>query len=153
MLSSNRKRLNAAHEADMAQRFPNLEPRHYTKCKLNDNSANGLTACIISWIRWHGGQAERVANQGQARVNKIALSNGLTRQTVTWTKGTGTRGTADIHAVIKGRAVKIEVKYGKDRMSEYQREYQTEIESAGGVYLIAKTFDDFLQWWDSFNEK
>ncbi len=29
-----------------------------------------------------------------------------------WTKGTGTPGSADISATIKGRSVKIEVKYG-----------------------------------------
>ncbi|KAF2380358.1 hypothetical protein BSN82_16780, partial [Acinetobacter baylyi] len=56
-----------------------------------------------------------------------------------WTKGTGTPGSADISATIKGRSVKIEVKYGKDRQSQAQKDYQKAIEKAGGTYIIVKT--------------
>ncbi len=68
-----------------------------------------------------------------------------------WTKGTGTPGSADISATIKGRSVKIEVKYNKDRQSDAQKQYQEMIEKAGGVYIIAKTFDDFVIWYESFS--
>lgn len=151
MNRENRKRLNEAYRAYIMQRCPNV-PIHGlpSRYQRTDNSANGLTACIKDWIKWHGGQCERVSNQGQARVNKIQLANGQTRSTVTWTPGQGTRGTADLHAIIKGRAVKIEVKFGKDRQSEAQREYMESIERAGGVYIIARDFDGFLEWWDSF---
>ena len=37
--------------------------------------------------------------------------------------------------------MKIEVKFGSDRQSEHQKEYQKAIEAAGGVYLIARTFE------------
>jgi hypothetical protein len=46
--------------------------------------------------------------------------------------------------------VKIEVKIGRDRQSEAQVEYQRQVEAAGGVYVIAKTFDGFLTWYDEF---
>jgi hypothetical protein len=46
--------------------------------------------------------------------------------------------------------VKIEVKIGKDRQSEAQKKYQEDIERAGGVYLIARDFDSFVEWFDSF---
>jgi hypothetical protein len=69
---------------------------------------------------------------------------------VSWIKGTGTKGSADISATIKGRSVKIEVKYGKDRQSEYQKEYQQAIETAGGVYVIAKDFDSWYVWFNQF---
>jgi hypothetical protein len=151
MIRANRKRLNEAYRAYMQARYPSV-PEHGlpSRYQRTDNNANGLTACIKDWIQWHGGQCERVSNQGQARVNKIQLSNGLTRSTVTWTPGQGTRGTADLHAIIQGRAVKIEVKYGKDRQSEAQKAYMEAIQQAGGVYIIARDFDGFLEWWDGF---
>jgi hypothetical protein len=68
----------------------------------------------------------------------------------TWTKGTGTPGSADISATIYGRSVKIEVKIGKDRQSEAQKNYQAMIERSGGTYIIAKDFDSFLEWLDKF---
>lgn len=69
---------------------------------------------------------------------------------IQWTKGTGTAGSADISATIKGRSVKIEVKIGKDRQSDAQKKYQEMIERAGGVYIIAKNFDEFVEWYNNF---
>jgi hypothetical protein len=69
-----------------------------------------------------------------------------------WTKGTGTPGSADISATIYGRSVKIEVKIGKDKQSVVQKQYQLMIEAAGGIYIISKTFDDFVEWYDMFSQ-
>jgi hypothetical protein len=46
--------------------------------------------------------------------------------------------------------VKIEVKVGKDRQSDAQKRYQESIERAGGVYLIARDFDSFVEWFDEY---
>jgi hypothetical protein len=67
-----------------------------------------------------------------------------------WTKSTSTAGSSDISATIKGRSVKIEIKYGKDTQSDAQRRYQESIEKAGGTYLIVKNFDEFVTWYDEF---
>jgi hypothetical protein len=67
-----------------------------------------------------------------------------------WTPGQSTKGTADISATIRGRSVKIEIKYGKDRQSDAQKEYQAAIERAGGVYIIVRDFDSFVEWYESF---
>jgi hypothetical protein len=83
--------------------------------------------------------------------NKIKNPNGTTTQLAgKWTPGQGTKGTADISATIRGRSVKIEVKYGKDRQSDAQKQYQEDIERAGGVYIIARDMDQFLDWFDAF---
>jgi hypothetical protein len=58
-----------------------------------------------------------------------------------------TPGSADIAATINGRSVKIEVKHGKDRQSEAQRRYQEAIERAGGLYVIATSFEQFYNWY------
>jgi hypothetical protein len=65
-------------------------------------------------------------------------------------RDTGTPGSADISATIYGRSVKIEVKIGKDKQSVVQKQYQLMIEAAGGIYIISKTFDDFILWYDNF---
>ena len=57
-------------------------------------------------------------------------------------------GSADISAVVFGRAVKVEVKIGTDRQSEAQRCYQSAVERAGGLYFIAKDFNTFVEWLD-----
>jgi hypothetical protein len=67
-----------------------------------------------------------------------------------WTKSTSTSGSADISATIKGRSVKIEIKYGKDIQSDAQKKYQESIERAGGIYLIVRNFDEFIIWWENF---
>jgi hypothetical protein len=70
----------------------------------------------------------------------------------TYTPSTGTKGSADISATIRGRSVKIEVKQ-KDKQSEVQKQYQQSIEKAGGVYKIFRNFDDFIIWYDDFISK
>jgi hypothetical protein len=123
------------------------------KPKFTDNSANALTKSIIAWIELNGYQAERINNTGRYVDNKKTVKN-IMGQSITigsgqYIPGTGTKGTADISATIKGKSIKIEVKYGKDRQSEAQKEYQVTIERSGGVYFIAKTFDDFYNFYQT----
>jgi len=103
-----------------------------------DKTANDLTKSIIDFIIFSGGDANRINTQGQQR--KI---NGRT----CWTYGATRKGTADIHAIYKGRAISIEVKIGNDRQSEAQMKEAERITKAGGLYFIAKDMPSFLQWW------
>lgn len=105
-----------------------------------DDTANGLTQCIVAFIRFHGGQAERINTTGmpQQRGGRIV-----------WRKSNTTKGSADISATIAGRSVKIEIKIGADRQSEAQKRYQAAIERAGGFYVIAKDFTRFIEWYDA----
>lgn len=118
--------------------FPDhLRPRP----SYQTTTANGLTRAIIDYIQLNGGQAERIGSMG-----RVVKRNGVSR----YIPGTSTKGTADISSTIKGRSVKIEVKVGKDRQSEYQKLYQADVERAGGVYYIARTFDEFYEWYQQF---
>jgi hypothetical protein len=129
----------------------------YTK---TDNSANHLTGCIMDWIRYNGGQAERINTMGRridnTKISKDVLGGTRLIGSVSWQKGTGTKGSADISATIPmqvngikfGVSVKIEVKYGKDRQSEDQKKYEHTINEAGGIYVIARNIDDFIEWYD-----
>lgn len=128
---------------------PNYPQDYIPKTMYKDSTANGLTKAICDFINYQGYQAERINTMGTAREKKTTAGKVIG---VTWTKGTSTAGSADISATIKGRSVKIEVKIGKDRQSEAQKRYQENIEKAGGIYIIAKDFDSFVEWYNQFIE-
>lgn len=112
--------------------------------KYRDDSSNELTRCVIDYIRLRGFQAERVNTIGQ----QIQIGNKKR-----WVKGSSQTGSADIHATIQGRSVKIEIKCaasGDNLLRDEQKDYQKQIEAAGGVYLVVRCFDDFYNW---FNRK
>ena len=127
------------------------------KYKYTDKTANGLTRCVIDWIIFNGGQAERINTTGRMLDNTKQVNDvmGINRTigSKQYIKGTGTVGSADISSTIRmningrmiGVSVKWEVKIGKDRMSEHQKKYQLEIEGADGFYFIVKSFDDFIE--------
>ena len=154
MNKENKLLLQSLAFANLKQKYPSMPDRMIPIKKYNDNSANSLTKCIIDFINFSGGQAERINTTGRYVNNSKTITDvvGFNRTIGggKYIKGTGTKGSADISATIKGRSVKIEVKYGKDRQSEYQKKYQQDIESAGGVYVIAKNFDNFKEWYDLF---
>jgi len=123
------------------------------------DKANGLTQAVIAWITAHGYQAERVSTTGRLidRSEVVTDVVGFKRRIGSneWIPGTGTKGSADIHASIplKGSngfavSVKIEIKVGKDRLSPAQKKYGEQMELAGGVYLVVKELNDLFQWWD-----
>jgi len=117
-----------------------------------DGSANGLTKLVIKWIELHGGQAERINTMGRMVDKRKIVTDVLGRKgmigSMSYIPTTGTKGSADVSAVVQGRSYKIEIKVGKDRQSDAQKAYEQSITSAGGVYLIVRTMDQFVQWWD-----
>ena len=147
MNKENKQRLEALKLANDIERHPSFPEAYFVKKKWDDKTANGLTKAITSFIQFNGFQAERINTMGVARENKRTDGKVIG---VTWTKGTTTAGSADISATIRGRSVKIEVKIGKDRQSDAQKRYQESIERAGGVYMIARDFDTFVEWFDEF---
>jgi len=150
----NKDKLNALMMEQLKQKYPNMPEAYIPKTDWKDNSANALTKCVIAWIQFMGGQAERISSQGQYREGKkIPVGTGSLAHTKQlpgkWTPGQSTKGTADISATIRGRSVKIEIKQ-KDKQSEAQKQYQASIERAGGVYIIVRDFDSFVEWYQSF---
>ena len=54
----------------------------------------------------------------------------------------GAIGSPDIVCVINGQYVGIEVKAAKGRQSDNQKEFQRQLETAGGKYILAYSIDD-----------
>ena len=126
---------------------PYVAPRKY-----RDDSANGLTKCILDFLKLSGHQAERISNTGRFLDSRKSFINALgqnrTIGSCKWIPGTGTNGTADISATICGKSVKIEVKINNDQQSKDQKSYQRSVEEAGGLYEIAASFEQFLSWYN-----
>ncbi len=121
--------------------------------RYKDKKANDLTRCIIEFIRFSGGQAERISSTGRVFDKRKQYIDvvGFRRAvgSIQWIKPSMQSGTADISATYSGLSIKIEVKIGRDRQSPSQAAYQRQIEAAGGVYFIARDFEGFYNW---FNE-
>lgn len=149
MIKKNKELMNTLHVKKMCELYPSFPKDYHVPYSKNDNSTNGLTKVIIDFINLTGGQAERISSSGRwikDGEKQIDFYTGkVTNAGGKYIKSAGVKGTADISATIKGRSVKIEVKYGKDKMSADQEKYQKSIQSAGGVYMIAKTFDSWLE--------
>lgn len=154
MKKKNKKRLDELWLEYSRKEWPNVPDHCRPGFPYKDNSTNGLTKCVIKFIELSGWQAERISSTGRYIDNSTTFTDvvGFKRQIGRgkYIKGTGTNGTSDIKAVIHGRSISIEIKYGKDRQSEAQKKYQESIERAGGIYIIIKDFDSFLEWYDGF---
>lgn len=146
------KMLERLADAEDARRHPSIDPRHLAPRKYKDNSANSLTQCVVDFIRLSGYQAERINTTGRYidRTQVFTDVVGRTRSIGTgqWLPTSGQRGSADISAVIRGRAIKIEIKM-KDKQSDAQREYQRQVEQAGGVYIIVRSFEEFIEFYNT----
>ncbi|MDQ1087174.1 hypothetical protein [Siphonobacter sp. SORGH_AS_1065] len=133
---------------------PSVPDYAIPKPRFSDKTPNELTRAIISCIHLHNFQAERISVEGRVIDTRKTFTDVIGRRriigSVTRIKSSGQKGSADVSATIKGRSVKIEVKIGRDRQSADQIKYQSEIEAAGGVYLIIKDFESFFDWFKGF---
>lgn len=143
---------DVAYKANM-MKYPHFP--YPVKVKYRDDTANGLTRCIIDYLHFNGCQAERINTTGRPVDERRIVSDvaGHQRQigSIRWIRGSGTNGSADISATIHGRSVKIEVKIGRDKQSDAQRRYQQEIEAAGGIYLLVHNFTEFVEWFVAYS--
>ena len=112
-----------------------------------DKTSNGLTKAIIDYINFKGGLANRINTQGQVRKEKIQLAFGRSIDKMTYTPSMTNKGTADIHAIVKGRHLSIEIKVGRDNMSESQIKEQERVTRAGGLYFVARDMASFMNYY------
>jgi hypothetical protein len=157
MTKETRQRVQALYLAESKRKYPNL-PDHVRSVKMpSDTTANGLTRLIIDWINMSGYHAERINTMGRVIDKRKNVTDVVGRQktigSMTYIPTSGQRGSADISCTLAGgRSVKIEVKIGKDRQSTHQKIYQQQIERSGGVYIIVRSMEDFLNYWDNLTQ-
>jgi hypothetical protein len=135
--------------------YPNIPAHFHPKPTFEDQTTNGLTRCIISFLKLSGNQAERISSEGRVIDARRTVTDIIGRQrtigSIRRVFSTAQRGTADISATIAGRSVKVEVKNINtgDKQSPAQKEYEKQITAAGGLYVIARSFEQFYSWYVS----
>lgn len=131
----NLKELSKLANELKAEKHPDVPSFALVKKAFKDATANELTKTIIFDMYW--------VREGLAyRINNGAIYD--TKRQV-YRKGVQRKGIPDIIGIINGRFIGIEVKIGRDRQSADQKEVEREINEAGGVYFIAKSYDDYLE--------
>lgn len=129
--------------------YPNMPAHALVKDKLTDKTANGLTQCILKFFELKGIKAWRQQSGGRYLREK-SETNVMGGRVITQ-KGkfipqgkSGGKGAGDISVVLPGgKFGSLEIKVGKDRQSEVQKEFQLELEESGAIYLIIRDWDGF----------
>lgn len=133
------KRLKLEHIKRKAPGFFELSGGYSMEVKpYTDNTSNGLARCIIDFITHIGGYANRINTTGIMR--KIGNE-------MKWTTGNSNKGAFDIRFVYQGKSGDVEIKIGRDKMSQAQEREMQNIINAGGLAFVAKDFASFLEWW------
>jgi hypothetical protein len=117
-------------------KHPSVDPKYIARRKMRDDTANGLTACIVAFAKINSCFASRLNTMGvyDARLKKY-------RHT------TQRRGLPDILITgPDGRSIFCEVKVKRDKMSEHQHRVQAEQQQSNGIYLTISTFTQFYDW-------
>jgi len=125
--------------------YPSLPSYSHTRKTYSDKTSQGLTKAIVTYFDVCGVKAWRQSSEGRYREGETVIDVvGRTRiMKGTWLPGQNV-GHADVSAIIQGRFVAVEVKIGKDRQSDKQKEFERELVKSGGVYIIVKTWEDFI---------
>ena len=139
---------------DKRKNYPNIPEHALPRTQFTDRTANGLTKCIIRFVRLNGGQAERISVEGRVIDSRKTVTDVIGRRrtigSVKRIPSSAQLGSADLSATIQGKSVKIEVKIGRDQQSPSQREYQRQVEAAGGIYIIVRNFQQAYDWIQGF---
>jgi len=106
---------------------------------------------IVDMIKWSGkGTAWVVENTGQFIPGKVevnVIGKGVQVGKPHMRYSPNKKGHSDIQALVRGRSLFIELKRryakGKDRMSDAQKAFKREVESAGALYWVVEDLDDF----------
>jgi penicillin-binding protein-related factor A (putative recombinase) len=100
------------------------------------SKASDLTNQIIDFIYRNGGYAWRASSTG------VYDPKGHSYRTSSKT------GVSDILGLYKGHFIAVEVKIGKDKLSDVQEGFLVNIDKYGGVTFVVHDFDSFVESWD-----
>ena len=98
-------------------------------------STNALTRRIVEHIRNRGHFATRLQSTGTYRADRKKFVPSQQRV-----------GLPDIMAVVDARACFVEIKVGRDTLSQDQKKAIAELEKAGASVFVARDFDSFQTW-------
>jgi len=144
--------LQVLSQMDAIQRrldAPSIPPQYVVGTKYTEKNANDIEKAIERFARIVGFHAERTKTQGRlmGATYKDTPNGRLTVSKEKFVTSTSRKGSSDMKLLIKGSLITAEIKFGKDTQKADQKKYQQDIERNGGIYVIFKTFEDFLIWY------
>jgi hypothetical protein len=131
------KALEAMAYANDAAMHPSIKPEHLAPRRYRDDTANGLTQCVVAFAKLQGCFASRLNSTGvyDAKLKKYRFT-------------TQRRGLPDVLITGRdGQSIFCELKVGKDKMSLHQERIRDEQRQAGGIYMTINSFTQFYEWW------
>jgi len=135
-------------------KYPNLPDYARVMPKYTDKTTNGLTKCIVDYVRLNSFHIERSGCEGRVIDNRKTVTDVLghvkTIGSIQRIYSSSQRGTSDLKAVVNGKFIAIEIKClaTNDKQSNYQKEYQKQVENSSGIYFVAQTFSQFFEWFN-----
>ena len=99
-------------------------------------TANTLTAKLIAYLRHQG--------QFAARINTTGIYD---EQLGKYRPSGATIGVPDVISCIDGHFVGFEIKIGADKLSKQQERVSLQINTAGGFYVVTRSWADFVQFY------
>lgn len=141
--------LTAMDKVDRENKSPSIPPNYIQGTKFAEKNANNVEKAIEKFASIVGFLAERTKVQGR-KMGATYKDTAMGRLTVSKEKfvtSTGRKGSSDMKLVIQGQYIACEIKFGRDTQKVDQKKYQADVERNGGVYIIVKTFEDFLIWY------
>jgi hypothetical protein len=161
-VKSMQTRYQQAHERWFEKQYPAAYgDGHYVKPKYPScSTANGIQSLITNYLTWMGHFANRTNNQGQARKKEVEkfniMSGKLEKITigVQYTKSHSQKGMQDVDCNLVhpkhpyGIPWKIEVKAGKDKLSDDQRKFAARVTKTGAVHSVVTSDESFFSQYD-----
>lgn len=142
--------LRELSKAIVDKQYSNIPEHARPAVKLSDSSANELTKSIIAFFKYKGIMAWRQSSDGRYIKGKEYtdwMGRKKEEKGQYIPRAHGAKGSADVTATLPplGKRLEVEVKFGKDRQSPDQKRFQDQIEAMGGIYIIVRTWDEFIQ--------
>lgn len=135
---------------DREAKAPSMNPNYISLTKFSERNANDIEKAIERFARLCGFHAERTKTQGR-KLDAVWKNTGLGRvqvQKERFITSTARKGSSDMKLLIPVIGfVACEIKFGKDTQKKDQKQYEQDILRSGGIYLIVKTFEEFLIWY------
>lgn len=126
------------------------EKYFYSNTKNRFYLSKFLESVIIKVLKYYNADPVKAADAGKwidtSHVVSDVVGNQKKIGSGNWIKAANVHpGRADIKCFFRGQMYNLEVKVGRDRMSDEQKAEQKRAEQNGEIYLIIKTVDDFLK--------
>lgn len=147
------KELSEYIHKEKIKEYSNIPKYAVPRTLYKDTTANGLAKCIKDFCEVNGIMCQRSSNEGRYRPGAVVVDViGRGRQMKgTWLPGLN-NGQGDLHIVLKGMSHWLEIKIGKDRQSDKQKDFEAMVKRSGGTYDIIHDWPEFYNTYSKWKK-